>query len=358
MLDSRPKAMRVLALALAVVAAVAIAPFWAPLVLAAWFADLLQPLVRALQRRLGGRRRGAAAIVVLLVVVAAVPLVVMGVEVVIGLRDLARQLRSAFEGQETLAGVLLGDGHSFPTTRELARLATRYPGNVWKAGAAVAQASVWVLLWILVFVSSLYNFAANGLHNYRWLARHAPIPRRAFTRLARAFRETGRGIIVGGGGTALAQGATATAVYVAVGVPRAWLLGPLTAIAALVPVIGTGLVWIPLAIELAVRGDYVRAVIVAVTGAVVISVLDNLLRPVLTRFGRLKLPLLVVLVSMLGGIAAFGPWGALLGPLVVRMAAEAADIARDEWRVTSKAGAVVLPAGSTRSPRSPDRLAL
>lgn len=357
MSDTRRTTLRVLTLALVAAAAFAIAPFWAPLVLAAWFADVLQPLVRTFQRWLGGRRRGAAAIVVLLVVVALVPLVLMCLEIVLGARDLALQLRSALEGQESFAGALLGDGHAFPTMRQWARLATRYPSNAWRAGAAVAQASFWGFLWIVVFVAALYNFAAHGRRNYRWLASHTPLPRRAFTRFARAFRETGRGILVGGGGTALVQGATATVVFVAIGVPRAWLLGPLCAIAALVPAVGTGLVWVPLAIELAATGDYARAVAVAATGAIVISLLDNLLRPILTRFGRLRLPALVVLVSMIGGVAAFGPWGALLGPLAVRMASEALAIARDERPVTS-AGAVALRAYSTRSPRFPGRRAL
>ena len=355
---ARQTALRLLTLGVVVAAALAVAPFWSPLVLAAWFADLLQPAVRLLERWLGGRRRGAAALVVALAVVVLVPLVAMTVEVVLGLRDLVLQLRAAFEGQETLAGVLLAaeDGHSLPTMREWARLATRYPANVWKAGSAVAQASFWTLLWIVVFVGALYDFAAHGRRNYRWLARHTPIPPRAFTRFARAFRETGRGILVSGGGTALMQGATATIVYVAIGVPRAWLLGPLTAIAALVPVVGTGLVWIPLAIELALAGDYGRAAAIAITGAVVISLIDNLVRPALARFGRLKLPTLVVLVAMIGGVAAFGPWGALLGPLAVRMAVEALEIARDDRPVTSAAPA--LRADSTRSPRSPVRRAL
>ncbi len=357
MVDSQRTALRILTLGLLVAAALAVAPFWSPLVLGAWFADLLQPLLRAFQRWLGGRRRAAAAIVVLLVVVVLVPLVAIGVEVAFGLRDLATQLRAAFEGQESFAGVLFADGHSFPTMHEWAKIAARYPGNFWRASSAVAQASFWSFLWIVVFLGALYNFAAHGRRSYRWLARHAPIPTRAFTRFARAFRETGRGILVGGGGTALVQGATATIVYVTLGVPRAWLLGPLTAVAALVPAIGTGLVWIPLAIELFVAGDYGRSAAVAITGAIVISLIDNLLRPALTRYGSLKLPTLVVLVAMIGGIGAFGPWGALLGPLAVRMAAEALEIMRDERRLTS-GGSAALRVYSTRSSRSPGRRAL
>lgn len=352
MADTRRNVFRVVTLALSVLAAIAIAPFWAPLVLAAWLADLLSPIVHRFQRLLRGERRGAAAIVVLLVILVLVPVTTLVVQIVSGLRDLATQLRGALEGQESFAAVLL-DGRAHTTARDWLRLVTRDPGSAWRTALAVAQASTWIIVSLFVFLTALYDFSAHGARNYRWLARHAPIPRRAFTRLARAFHETGRGIIIGGGGTALIQGTVATITYVAVGVPRAWLLGPLTAIAALIPAIGTGIVWIPLAIELALTGDYARAIAITIMGAGVISLIDNFVRPILVRFGKLELPTIVVLVSMLGGIAAFGAWGALLGPLAVRMAVEALEILRAE--PTSVAG--LLRVDSKRFPRSPDRRA-
>lgn len=330
MSDSRRTTMRWLALGLVVASAVTLAPFCASLVLAAWVADLLQPAVRGLQPLLGGRRRGAAAIVVLLVVAALAPLVGAVAALVVGLRDLPTQLHTALERQGTLGAILLGGSGApaRPTLHELADLASRYGTNAWRALTAVAQTSASVLVAALVFVAALYAFAANGPQSYRWFARHSPLPRGSFARLARAFRETGRGLIVGGLGTALAQGLVATVAYVAIGIPRALLLGPLTAVCAVVPVVGTGLVWVPLAVELGLTGDYPRAVAVVVVGAGVHSLIDNFVRPVLTRFGRLELPTVAVLVSMLGGIAVFGPSGALLGPLTVRLTVEALAMTR------------------------------
>ncbi len=358
MTDVPRSTLRLVTLALAIAAAITIAPFWSPLVLAAWVAALLQPLVHRFQRILRGQRRGAAVIVSLLVVVVLVPIIALTAGVIDGVHDLVLHVRAAYEGQEPISAVLVGDGSHTNTFRDWLHIATRYPTNTWRAGLAVAQGSMWVLLWLVVFITALYSFAAHGLQSYRWMLAHAPIPHRAFTRLARAFHETGRGIIVSGGGTALVQGTTATITYVALGVPRAWLLGPLTAVASFVPAIGTGLVWIPLAIELAVTGDYARATAITLMGAVVISLIDNLVRPMLARFGRLKLPVLVVLVSMIGGIAAFGAWGALLGPLAVRMAVEALEILRHESRNRLTSSAVALHDRSRRSPRSLERRVL
>jgi predicted PurR-regulated permease PerM len=62
----------------------------------------------------------------------------------------------------------------------------------------------------------------------------------------------------------------------------------------------------------------------------VLSTVDNFLRPLLARYGRIDLPVLVVLVSMLGGLATFGAVGVLLGPLLARLCVEALSIVAEE----------------------------
>ncbi len=151
-------------------------------------------------------------------------------------------------------------------------------------------------------------------------------------RLGAGFRETGRGLIIGAGGTALVQCLLATTAYVAIGIPRALVLGFLTAVCSLVPFVGTGLVWIPLAIGLGAGGQYWRVGVVVVMGVGVHSLVDNFVRPVLTRHGHLQLPTLLVLLSMLGGVALFGATGALLGPLVLRLSFESLVIELERRR--------------------------
>jgi predicted PurR-regulated permease PerM len=90
--------------------------------------------------------------------------------------------------------------------------------------------------------------------------------------------------------------------------------------------VGTGLVWVPIALGLFFTDRPVRAAILVVLGVAVIGSVDNLLRPVFSRWGALKLPLFLLFVSVFGGLAAFGTWGALLGPLVLRLTMEALSL--------------------------------
>jgi len=328
------KPMSLLTLALCVAAVLVMAPLWAPLVLAAWFADLLRPALRRLERLLRGRRRAAGVVIVLVTVGALLPLVGVAVALTSAVRELLEEVRAALEGQGSVAGVLFGGAEvgTRPEARDWADLASRYGANAWQALSTIARASASAAIGVLVFVVALYTFAVDGERAYAWLEEHAPIARGDLERLAGAFRETGRGLLVAGVGTALAQGAVATVAYVSMGIPRALALGPLTALCALVPVVGTALVWVPLALELGARGQYWRAFGVVAVGAGVHSLVDNLVRPALARFGHLRLPTFVVLVSMLGGISVFGATGALLGPLLVRLCVEALAIASDSRR--------------------------
>jgi len=322
--------MRVLAVAFCTATVLVIVPLWAPLVLAAWCADLLQPAVSRLERLLGRRRRGAAAVAALLALVVLSPAVGIVVLLLSQAQELVGQVRTVFEGRGSLAAVLVGDTTFRSSRLDWPDLLSRHGASVWVAASTVARQSASAAITALVFVAALYTFMAHGGRAYAWLEAHLPLRRSAIARLALAFRETGRGLILASGGTALVQGCVATIAYLAIGLPGALLLGPLTAICAVVPLVGTGLVWVPLTIELVVSGQYWRAAVVLIVGIGVHGLIDNFVRPALARHGRLALPTFVVLVSMLGGIALLGPAGALLGPLLARLSVEALQILSDE----------------------------
>jgi predicted PurR-regulated permease PerM len=91
----------------------------------------------------------------------------------------------------------------------------------------------------------------------------------------------------------------------------------------MIPVVGSALVWAPISVALFLTGHPVKASVLALFGAAVISTIDNLLHPIYAHLGSLRMPTFLVFVSLFGGIAAFGAWGAMLGPLIVRLWIEA-----------------------------------
>jgi predicted PurR-regulated permease PerM len=119
------------------------------------------------------------------------------------------------------------------------------------------------------------------------------------------------GIIV-----AVVQGALGGLAFWILGVSAPALWGLVMAFFALLPIVGPWLVWVPVMLAFLVEGAYGHALALLLLGAVVISGVDNVLRPILIS-GRAQMNALLVFISILGGVAAFGFLGIILGPIVV-----------------------------------------
>jgi predicted PurR-regulated permease PerM len=112
------------------------------------------------------------------------------------------------------------------------------------------------------------------------------------------------------------QGLLGGLAFWILGIPSPILWAVLMAFVCMIPLAGSFLVWLPLAIYLMATGHWTKAIILIVWGAVVISTVDNFLRPRLLR-NQTKLHELFVFFSVLGGISVFGILGIVLGPVVL-----------------------------------------
>ncbi len=134
---------------------------------------------------------------------------------------------------------------------------------------------------------------------------------RILTRFAEVSRATVKGTVI----VAAVQGTLGGIMFGLVGLQAAVLWGVIMGILSLLPAVGPALVWIPAAIVLFATGQIWQGVVVIIGGALVIGLVDNLLRPVLV--GReAKLPDYLVLLATLGGISVFGIAGFVAGPVI------------------------------------------
>ncbi|OAN53341.1 MULTISPECIES: AI-2E family transporter [Sphingomonadaceae] len=140
-------------------------------------------------------------------------------------------------------------------------------------------------------------------------------------KFAAVIRATIRGSLV----VAVIQGAIGGIVFWALGIHSALLWGVLMAFLSLLPAIGTGIVWAPVAVYLLVTGAVWEGVILILCGLFVIGLVDNLLRPILV--GRdARMPDYVVLISTLGGLQVLGFNGLVIGPVAAALFIAAWDI--------------------------------
>ena len=136
--------------------------------------------------------------------------------------------------------------------------------------------------------------------------------------LFRKFTEVTRATIKGNLVVAAIQGSLGGIIFAILDIPGAVLWGVVMTVLSLIPVVGAGLIWVPVAIYLFAIGQWGEALVLAAFGALVIGLVDNVLRPILV--GRdTKLPDYLVLLSTLGGFVLFGINGFVIGPLVAAL---------------------------------------
>jgi predicted PurR-regulated permease PerM len=157
-------------------------------------------------------------------------------------------------------------------------------------------------------------------------------------------QDTVRGVVIGIVGTAVAQGVLAMIGFLIAQVPGAVMLGGLTALLSIVPG-GSVLGWLGATIWLLIQGKVGWAIFMAAWGAVFVSSIDNVLRPVLIARGA-SLSFALVFVGVIGGLVAFGFVGIFIGPVLLALAWRF-------WKTWTEYGSVV-PRTVTESVRARD----
>lgn len=309
-----------------------LAPFWSALFWAAVLAFASWPLMRGLTRLLRGRTSAAAGVLTLgWMLLVAVPLVWLGFNladhvrsVVALLKDL--QVEGLPEPPAWLAGVPLFGAQLVGLWNKLdvqgaALLAALKPylgevGNWLLARSAQIGGGVLELALSLVLVFFFYRDGPQLADYARSLLERLMSGRadHYLELVAGTVQRVVNGVI----GTAAAQAVLALIGFLIAGMPGALVLGILTFALSLIPM-GPPLVWIPASAWLIWQEQYGMGLFLAIWGLVVISGVDNVLKPYLISRGG-NLPLVVVLLGVFGGILAFGFMGLFLGPTLLAVA--------------------------------------
>lgn len=129
--------------------------------------------------------------------------------------------------------------------------------------------------------------------------------------------------------TCLVQGALGGLGFWVAGLPSPLLFAVLMAICALIPVVGTALVWLPGALYLLMHGQTMSALLLTAWCVVAVSSIDNVIRPLFIS-GIARLHMLVIILGVLGGLLAFGITGVVAGPLILALALIFFDESRKE----------------------------
>ena len=310
-----------------------VTPLWQPLLWAVLLGALLAPLNLRLTRRLGGRAQLASSITTLLTVLLFIlPVLAAGATVATQaaqlLRRIERRVPELSMGTEIdLSRVPWLDSSlawlDANTSVSLAQLQGWFTEGLqrllqvlMKSGGSAVMSALGTAVSFVVMLFVLFFVLRDGPGLARQVVRMLPIEQRRRALLWQHLSDVTRAVFLGIGVTALAQGVLLGIGFWIAGLPSPLVFGVLGVILALIPMVGPALLWVPAAALLAIQGHHGHAIFLAIWGAVVVSLVDNLLRPLLIS-GRAEVPTLAVFVGVMGGLAAFGFIGLFVGPIVL-----------------------------------------
>jgi len=178
---------------------------------------------------------------------------------------------------------------------------------------------------LFLMLIMLYFFLRDGPKFRAQIRRVSPLSKVQADEVIHQVAGTMRGALSALLLVPIIQGALATIGYAVLGIPNALLWGGITTLVAFLPLIGTPLVWVPICIYLAIQGQVWQCVLLAVYCAVVVSAIDNVLRPWIMK-GSTDIHPLWSFLAILGGLISFGALGLLVGPLIVSLGVSALRI--------------------------------
>ena len=189
----------------------------------------------------------------------------------------------------------------------------------WMAPLAVGTTHFVIrfVVGLCVMVIALYYFFADGPAMMDSIMRLSPLDAVYMKQLIEEFDKSSRAVVLATLISAVAQGVLAGGGYYFAGLDNVFLLMFLTMLLAMIPFVGSTGVWLPACLWLYFyEGQTGAAIGLFVYGALVVSLVDNVLKPLILH-GSANLHPLLALLSVLGGVEALGPIGIFVGPMVV-----------------------------------------
>jgi predicted PurR-regulated permease PerM len=308
-------------------------PFYGAVFWGAVLAIVFAPVYRKLLAKVGGRRTVAALLTLLgILVLVFLPMSLITASLVQEGSALVERMRQgdvSFAGYANQIYAALPDWFTQLLGRfgldNLSVLQQRVTAALNEGSQKIAQSALNIgqntfdfVVSFFIMLYLLFFLLRDGAQLSKRMRDAIPLNARYLRNLSGKFTTVIRATVKGNIAVAVVQGALGGVAFWVLGIHAPVLWAVLMAFLSLLPAVGAGLVWGPVALYLLATGDTLSGIGLVVYGVVVIGLVDNVLRPLLVGKDT-KMPDYVVLISTLGGMALFGLNGFVIGPLIAAM---------------------------------------
>ena len=301
--------------------------FLMPVFMAGIFTGLTYPFYQWLLNKIGKRAPAALLTLLALVLLLVLPFIAIGA---VAYREAVEVFKSLDLDlwRNHLESVIQNLQHRFPgllkhfDAQNLSELAFKSIQSssqfIFKHSADISISLADNVLSFFLMLFIMFYFYIDGPKILQRLIKWSPIKDEYERILIDKFVSVSKATLKGFFAIGIMQGFVGTTLFWAVGMHSPIFLGVLMVFASLVPAIGTAIVWAPVALLLLFQGHWISALVVIGVGGVIISSVDNLVRPMVV--GKdIKMHDLLVLLSTLGGLGMFGLAGFIIGPIIAAL---------------------------------------
>lgn len=323
-------------------------PFLNPIFAAVVLAIVFYPLHARIELFIRRSNVAATLSTILVMLVVAIPAVFLGVAVTRELGGLYKSLSEKSAAQGGLSPYLMhlmeAPFRLVGRYIDLSQLDVRSTLLGWVdqisrylvafGARAVSNIFSLVLASVVVFFTLFFLFR-DGPKIQQRTAAVLPLSDQQARRFMKGVSETIIASVYGGVAVGFVQGSLTGLGFWVLGLSSPVVWGVAAALASLVPVVGTAMVWVPAVVVLIIGGHWIKALILVAWGAAVVAQIDAVVRPYVVS-GRAKMHNLLIFFALLGGVQAFGIMGLFIGPVVVSVTIAVLDMLQ-EINVSSQA---------------------
>lgn len=190
--------------------------------------------------------------------------------------------------------------------------------TLWVSNSAgsLIKGSIFQLIGFIITIYLLFFFLRDRQSAKQHLSNFLPLSIKQSQQIFKQIGDTIHAIVYGTLAVAAVQGCLGGLMFWWLGLPAPLLWGLMMGFLAIVPILGSSIIWLPAALFLALEGNWLQATILVLWSMLVVGTIDNLLRPIFVG-NRLKQHTLLVFMSLVGGLILFGSSGLILGPIVL-----------------------------------------
>jgi predicted PurR-regulated permease PerM len=300
-----------------------VSPFLTTLVLAAILVTGTYPLYEWILKKVHGKKRLAAGLVSLAIgiifsVVFFVFIILLSQEAVSTYQGFESWIRSGkFNLNELTAKASKYFGiPSVDLVSSITQAAQAFSGSLVEQSTNLIKSIVWLILNFFLLVFAMYFFFKDGAFIVESIEKIIPLPKHFGMEIFQKFRQVSLAMLYGVFLTAIVQGILGGIGLAVAGIQNPIFWGTVMAFFGMLPIGGTGIVWLPASLILIAGEHYAAGIGLLIWGSLIVAFVDNLIKPFIISRQTKTYPLATFLV-VLGGLMVFGLKGAIIAPMVL-----------------------------------------